>query len=163
MFSHKRIGLGGRRFHAWKFRSMVPNAPQILQKYLDENPELRAEWELNQKLKNDPRITWIGKIIRRTSLDELPQLFNVFLGHMSLVGPRPIVDEEIRRYGQTFRQYLRVTPGITGLWQISGRNNTTYEERLAYDEYYVQNWSPWLDLYILLRTFKTVLLCEGAC
>lgn len=141
---------------------MVPNANQVLQEYLSAHPELQAEWDKDHKLKNDPRITWIGKILRKTSLDELPQLWNVFVGEMSLVGPRPIVTEEINKYGPTFRDYLRVTPGITGLWQISGRNNTTYAERLEYDEFYVRNWSPWMDLYILSRTVRTVILCEGA-
>ncbi len=161
-FSHSRIGRGGRTFKAHKFRSMVPDANKVLADYLDKHPELRAEWERDHKLKDDPRITWIGKLIRKTSLDELPQLWNVFVGEMSLVGPRPIVDEEIAKYGLTFREYLRVTPGITGLWQISGRNNTTYAERLAFDEFYVRNWSPWLDIYILFRTVRTVLFCEGA-
>jgi Undecaprenyl-phosphate galactose phosphotransferase WbaP len=161
-FSHERIGREGRKFKAWKFRSMVTNAREILADYLEAHPELREEWEKDHKLKNDPRITRIGKLIRKTSLDELPQLWNVFVGEMSLVGPRPIVDAEVEKYGPTFRQYLRVTPGISGLWQISGRNNTTYEERLAYDEFYVRHWSPWLDLYILMRTIRTVLFCEGA-
>lgn len=161
-YSHNRIGRGGQRFGAWKFRSMVPDADSVLEKYLSEHPELQSEWERDHKLKNDPRITWIGKIIRKTSIDELPQLWNVFRGNMSLVGPRPIVTEEIKKYGATFREYLRVTPGITGLWQISGRNNTTYEERLAYDEFYVRQWSPWMDMYILFRTVRTVLFCEGA-
>ncbi|MFN3191787.1 MAG: undecaprenyl-phosphate galactose phosphotransferase WbaP [Aureliella sp.] len=161
-FSHERIGRNGKKFKAWKFRSMVTNAKDILANYLLEHPELQAEWEKDHKLKNDPRITSIGKLIRKTSLDELPQLWNVLVGEMSLVGPRPIVDAEIEKYGPTFKQYLRVTPGISGLWQISGRNNTTYEERLAYDEFYVRHWSPWLDLYILMRTIRTVVFCEGA-
>jgi len=161
-FSHKRIGRGGKSFHAWKFRSMIPNASKVLVDHLQMHPELQAEWDRDHKLKDDPRITWIGKIIRKTSLDELPQLWNVLVGEMSLVGPRPIVTEEIAKYGSTFREYLRVTPGITGLWQISGRNNTTYEERLSYDEFYVRHWSPWMDLYILSRTVRTVLFCEGA-
>lgn len=162
-FSHQRIGRGGQRFRALKFRSMVPNANQVLAGYLATHPELQDEWDRDHKLKNDPRVTWIGKIfLRKTSLDELPQLWNVFVGEMSLVGPRPIVDEEVAKYGSTFHDYLRVTPGITGLWQISGRNNTTYAERLAYDEFYVRSWSPWMDLYILIRTVRTVLFCEGA-
>lgn len=161
-FSHERIGRDGRKFKAWKFRSMVTNAKDILADYLEAHPELMEEWERDHKLKEDPRITSIGRLIRKTSLDELPQLWNVFVGEMSLVGPRPIVDAEVEKYGSTFRQYLRVTPGISGLWQISGRNNTTYEERLAYDEFYVRHWSPWLDLYILMRTVRTVLFCEGA-
>ncbi len=161
-FNHPRIGRGGQRFSALKFRSMAPNADEVLADYLATSPELQAEWDLDHKLKNDPRVTWIGKFLRRTSLDELPQLWNVFVGDMSLVGPRPIVDAEVAKYGTTFRDYLRVTPGITGLWQISGRNNTTYAERLAYDEFYVRCWSPWMDLYILIRTVRTVLFCEGA-
>ncbi len=161
-FSHERIGRGGASFKAWKFRSMVSNAKEILDQYLTQHPVMRAEWERDHKLKNDPRTTAIGRLLRKTSLDELPQLWNVFVGEMSLVGPRPIVKAEIEKYGLTFKDYLRVTPGITGLWQISGRNNTTYAERLAYDSFYVRHWSPWLDLYILLRTVKTVILCEGA-
>ena len=162
VFGHTRIGYKGKLFKAWKFRTMVENADEVLKEYLAAHPELRHEWELNQKLKDDPRITRLGKILRKTSLDELPQLFNVLFGEMSLVGPRPIVNAEIVKYGSSFATYLRVVPGITGLWQISGRNNTTYAERLKYDSYYVHNWSPWLDYYILLRTFKTVLKCEGA-
>lgn len=161
-YCHRRIGKFGRTFRAWKFSSMRPNAEHVLEQYLNEHPELRAEWEHNHKLKNDPRVTTIGAILRKTSLDELPQLWNILRGEMSLVGPRPIVNEEIEKYGDTFRIYLRVTPGLTGLWQISGRNNTSYAERLAYDRYYVQHWSPWLDMYILMRTVKTVCLCEGA-
>ncbi len=161
-FSHQRLGRAGVEFDAWKFRSMVPNASQVLAEYLDVHPELLSEWNRDHKLKNDPRITWIGSLLRRTSLDELPQLWNVLVGEMSLVGPRPIVREEIDKYGATYHDYLRVTPGITGLWQVSGRNNTTYSERLMYDEFYVRHWSPWLDIYILARTFKTVVLCEGA-
>ncbi len=161
-YSHERIGLEGRRIHAWKFRSMVENADQILEEFFQRHPELQLEWQRDHKLKNDPRITTIGRILRKTSLDELPQLWNVFVGEMSLVGPRPIVQSEIEKYGATFTEYLRVTPGITGLWQISGRNNTSYAERLQLDSHYVRNWSPWFDLYILLRTVKTVLFCEGA-
>lgn len=161
-FGHTRMGRGGSTFKAWKFRSMVPNAQQVLHEYLLAHPELREEWERDHKLKSDPRITWIGKLLRKTSLDELPQLWNVFVGEMSLVGPRPIVKEEIGKYAETYEEYKRVLPGITGLWQISGRNNTTYEERLFFDRFYVANWSIWLDLFILVRTVKTVLFCEGA-
>jgi Undecaprenyl-phosphate galactose phosphotransferase WbaP len=161
-FGHTRMGRGGSTFKAWKFRSMVPNAQQVLHDYLQAHPELRDEWERDHKLKNDPRITWIGRLLRKTSLDELPQLWNVFVGEMSLVGPRPIVKEEIGKYAETYEEYKRVLPGITGLWQISGRNNTTYEERLFFDRFYVSNWSVWLDLFILVRTVKTVLFCEGA-
>ena len=141
---------------------MVTNADQVLQAHLDESPELRAEWEATFKLQNDPRITSAGRFLRKTSLDELPQLWNVLVGEMSLVGPRPIIAEEIQRYRDSFRSYLLVSPGITGFWQVSGRNLTTYERRIELDEFYVHNWSVWFDVYILCRTVKTVLLREGA-
>jgi len=162
-FGHKRIGRFGKTFTAWKFRSMIPNANEVLEDYLNSHPELRAEWERDHKLRDDPRIIpGVGHIIRKFSLDELPQLWNVLRGDMSLVGPRPIVDSEIEKYCDVFPLYLKVTPGITGLWQVSGRNNTTYHERITLDAFYVRNWSPWLDIYILARTIKTVLLREGA-
>ncbi len=161
-FGSKRVGIGGNVMKAWKFRSMVPNANKVLDDYLNEHPELQEEWDCAHKLKNDPRITWIGRIIRKTSLDELPQLWNVLVGDMSLVGPRPMLVDEIERYGDTYREYLMAKPGITGLWQVSGRNQTSYEERLEYVEFYVRHWSPWMDLYILIRTMRTVLFCEGA-
>jgi Undecaprenyl-phosphate galactose phosphotransferase WbaP len=162
-FSQERIGLNGERFRAWKFRSMVCNATAELEKYFEKHPEMRLEWNQTRKLRNDPRVTRIGHFIRRSSLDELPQLWNVLVGQMSLVGPRPIQAAEIARYGSTFNDYIRVVPGITGLWQISGRSNTTYAERLVLDEFYVRNWSVWFDIYILYRTLKTVAMCEGAC
>ena len=162
-YGQRRIGLHGRYFTAWKFRSMVTNADQVLREHLESNPELRREWEMTQKLRKDPRVLPVGKIMRKTSLDELPQLWNVFRGDMSLVGPRPIVSGEDSRYGDRFDFYKKVRPGITGMWQISGRSNTSYEERVSCDEYYVKNWSVWLDLYILFRTIRTVLLLEGAC
>jgi len=161
-FSSERIGHGGRRFLAWKYRSMVQNASQVLDEYLEANPSLQEEYHRTHKLKTDPRITWIGKLIRKTSLDELPQLWNVLRGEMSLVGPRPILPDEIGKYLETFEEYVRVVPGITGLWQISGRNSTSYADRLSYVRFYVNNWSLWLDVYILYRTIKTVVLCEGA-
>jgi Undecaprenyl-phosphate galactose phosphotransferase WbaP len=161
-YRQARVGRDGRRFHAWKFRTMVHNADEILHDYLSRFPELQAEWKNDHKLKNDPRITPIGSLLRTTSLDELPQLWNVATGEMSLVGPRPIVSEEIVKYGNMFDLYQRVTPGITGLWQVSGRNDTSYAERLELDRYYVRNWSLWLDLFILFRTVRTVLLREGA-
>ncbi len=162
LYSQERIGRHGRRFRAWKFRSMVPNADQVLNDLLASDPVLRAEWAADHKLKNDPRITWIGKFLRKTSLDELPQLWNIFKGEMSLVGPRPIVEAEIEKYGDHYEQYVAVTPGLTGLWQISGRNKTTYEQRIEFDAYYVRNWSLWLDLHILVSTVRVVLLREGA-
>ena len=162
-FGHTRIGRGGRRFPAWKFRTMVPDADKVLAETLASDPALAAEWERDQKLKNDPRIVpKVGQFLRKTSLDELPQLWNVLRGQMTLVGPRPIVEDEIPRYEEVYPLYLRVRPGVTGLWQISGRNNTSYAERVRLDTYYVRNWSPWLDLYILLRTVRTMVLREGA-
>lgn len=161
-YSQRRLGRGARFFNAWKFRTMVVNADAALAQYLRDNPELQEEWERDHKLKRDPRVTTIGRFLRKTSLDELPQLWNVLRGEMSLVGPRPIVSDEIPKYGTVFEVYKRVRPGITGMWQISGRNNTTYDERLKFDRYYVRNWSPWLDAFILFRTVKTVLLREGA-
>jgi Undecaprenyl-phosphate galactose phosphotransferase WbaP len=161
-YSQQRVGQGGRMFRIWKFRTMRQGADKILEKMLEENAELRAEWKREQKLKNDPRVTWVGKFLRKASLDELPQIWNVLRGDMSLVGPRPVEKCDIERYGDYFTYYSRMTPGITGLWQISGRSNTTYSERIRLDAYYVRNWSPWLDLYILASTVKVVLKCEGA-
>jgi lipopolysaccharide/colanic/teichoic acid biosynthesis glycosyltransferase len=149
-------------FHALKFRTMVANADRLLEEHLSKDPALRAEWELNHKLKNDPRVTLVGRFLRRTSLDELPQIWNVIVGQMSLIGPRPIVAAEIGRYGDHFDVYSRVLPGITGLWQVSGRNDTTYRERVELDCYYVYNWSLWLDLHILSRTVSAVLARKGA-
>jgi lipopolysaccharide/colanic/teichoic acid biosynthesis glycosyltransferase len=141
---------------------MVSNADAVLKECLEHDPDLRNEWEANQKLRNDPRVTAIGRILRKTSLDELPQIWNVFCGDMSLVGPRPIVEDEVRRYGSDFDLYRKVRPGITGLWQVSGRNETSYDERVQFDSYYVRNWSVWMDLYILGKTVRTVLAGEGA-
>ncbi len=162
VYSHERIGMNGRRFKAWKFRTMFQNADQVLELYLEEHPELQEEWDRDHKLKFDPRVTRIGRFLRKTSLDELPQLWNVIRGDMSLVGPRPIVDAEIVKYGPYYGLYTMVKPGITGLWQVSGRNNTTYDERVQLDAYYVRNWLPWLDLYLLLRTIRIVLFVKGA-
>jgi len=157
-----RIGREGRLFKAWKFRSMVVDADIALAQYLRAHPELRFCWEEDHKLKDDPRITRVGRFLRRTSLDELPQLWNIFIGEMSLVGPRPIVHEEVWRYGDMYELYLEVLPGLTGLWQVSGRNDVTYEERVNFDAYYVRNWSVWLDIYILMRTVKVVFAGDGA-
>jgi Undecaprenyl-phosphate galactose phosphotransferase WbaP len=161
-YTHKRVGIGGRDIKVWKFRTMVPNAEQVLNEYLNSHPELRSEWEATHKLKDDPRVTRIGRILRKLSLDELPQIWNVLKGEMSLVGPRPIVTEEIKRYGQGYKLYQRVRPGLTGLWQVSGRNDVSYETRVRFDKYYVRNWSIWLDIYILLRTIWVVLRSDGA-
>lgn len=162
LYGHERLGQGGRRFLAWKFRTMFSNAGEVLESYLEAHPELREEWNKDHKLKYDPRVTRIGRFLRVTSLDELPQLWNVIRGQMSLVGPRPIVTAEIPKYGAYYALYMMVMPGITGLWQVSGRNNTTYEERVQLDAYYVRNWSPWMDLYLLVRTVRIVLFAEGA-
>lgn len=161
-YRQTRIGRGGRTFRAWKFRSMVRNADLVLEDYLTRHPELRESWLKDHKLKDDPRVTRLGRFLRRTSLDELPQLWNILRGEMSLVGPRPIVTEEIPRYGDKFDLYAKVNPGLTGLWQVSGRNNITYDERVNLDAYYVRNWSVWLDCYILMRTVWVVVFGEGA-
>ena len=149
-------------FKTYKFRTMIENADEKLKHYLSNNPDIKKEWDNNQKLKHDPRVTLIGKFLRATSLDELPQLINVLKGEMSLVGPRPIVESEIQKYDKNYELYKRVKPGMTGLWQVSGRNNTTYKERVEFDCYYVRNWSFSLDVYILLRTIRVVLFRHGA-
>lgn len=161
-YRQARIGRYGRKFHVYKFRTMVQNADQILQKYLDSSPELKSQWVETQKLKQDPRITRLGALLRKSSLDELPQLWNIVLGDMSLVGPRPIVDSEVEKYGQCFDLYTQVRPGLTGLWQVSGRNNTTYEHRVELDEYYVHNRCVKLYFKILWKTIFVVLKREGA-
>jgi len=162
IFAHRRIGKDGKEFPCYKFQSMVPNAQEILQDYLAKNPAARKEWEESFKLTNDPRVTKLGGFLRKTSLDELPQLWNVIKGDMSLVGPRPIVKKEIERYGEYFREYAMVLPGITGMWQASGRSDTTYEERVEMDTWYVRNWSVWLDIMYLAKTFTAVIFGKGA-
>jgi Undecaprenyl-phosphate galactose phosphotransferase WbaP len=161
-YTQKRIGKDGREFTIWKFRTMVVNAEQDLKEYLLKHPSLHTEWQDNQKIKNDPRVTAVGKILRRFSLDELPQFINIFHGEMSLVGPRPIVQEEIPNYGDNYHLYTKVKPGLTGLWQVSGRNDLTYNERVNLDEYYVRNWSVWMDIYIIATTINAVLTGKGA-
>ena len=162
IFSHLRVGRYGKMFDCLKFRTMVPDAAGVLKQLLDTNPGARAEWGRDFKLKDDPRITSIGAFLRRTSLDELPQLWNVLKGEMSLVGPRPIIEAELERYGDQAGYYLETRPGITGLWQISGRNNTSYDDRVALDSWYVRNWSLWYDLVILVKTINVVLRGQGA-
>src|SRR5882762_10357964 len=162
IFSHMRVGRYGRMFGCLKFRTMVPDADGVLRRLLEVDPRARAEWERDFKLKDDPRITPIGDFLRRTSLDELPQLWNVLKGEMSLVGPRPIIEEEVERYGDQVGYYLETRPGITGLWQISGRNNIGYDDRVALDSWYVRNWSIWYDLVILVKTIAAVLRGKGA-
>ena len=161
-FAHTRVGKNGRAFRCLKFRSMVPHAETKLQMLLQQNPQLKAEWDREHKLKDDPRISPLGAFLRRTSLDELPQLFNVLKSEMSLVGPRPIVREELQKYGIEKSYYLMVRPGMTGLWQVSGRNDVDYETRVYLDAWYVKNWSLWYDLAILFKTIKVVLWRNGA-
>ncbi|MCL1939365.1 MAG: exopolysaccharide biosynthesis polyprenyl glycosylphosphotransferase [Desulfovibrionaceae bacterium] len=161
-FTQKRVGQGGKPIRVFKFRTMVADAQDVLDTILKENPALREEWAQDQKLSKDPRLTRVGAFLRYTSLDELPQVFNVIKGEMSLVGPRPIVENEIAKYGEAYALYTRVKPGITGLWQVSGRNDTTYEERVALDQHYVYNWSVWLDIYIIVRTIPALISGKGA-
>ncbi|WP_335591741.1 sugar transferase [Hyphomonas oceanitis] len=161
-YSQKRYGLNGETFNCFKLRSMVPDAREQLEYLLATDPAARAEWDETQKLTNDPRITALGNFIRKTSIDELPQLYNVLRGDMSLVGPRPIVENEIVRYGESFRAYCSVRPGITGLWQVSGRSDTTYPERVATDVEYVRSRSFWGDIKIMLLTVPAVLISKGA-
>lgn len=162
IFKHTRIGKNGKKFPCYKFRSMCIDAKEKLAELLENDPVAKAEWERDFKLKNDPRITKSGAFLRRTSLDELPQIFNVLRGDMSLVGPRPVIEEELERYGEYVNDYLMVKPGITGMWQINGRNDTSYAERVCMDSWYVRNWSIWIDNLILWRTLKSVIRCKGA-
>ena len=162
IFAHRRVGRKGKLFPCYKFQSMVPDAQERLEEYLAKNPAARKEWEESFKLTNDPRVTKLGAFLRKTSLDELPQLWNVLMGDMSLVGPRPIVTKEVERYGDYIREYYMVPPGITGMWQVNGRSDTTYEERVAMDTWYVRNWSVWIDLVYLFKTVKTVFTGKGA-
>ena len=161
-FAHTRVGRGGVAFRCLKFRTMVPKAQELLQDLLDRDPRARAEWEASRKLKADPRITRLGSFLRKTSLDELPQLFNVLSGEMSLVGPRPVVLDELDYYGEAKQYYMEVRPGITGMWQISGRNDVDYDRRVALDTWYVRNWTLWYDIVILFKTFLTVPARVGA-
>ncbi|MGA9668201.1 MAG: exopolysaccharide biosynthesis polyprenyl glycosylphosphotransferase [Terracidiphilus sp.] len=162
LFGHNRCGRDGRTFRVWKFRTMVLDSEKVLQAYLSNNPEAMKEWTSDFKLRKDPRITTLGKFLRRYSLDELPQLLNVLTGDMSLVGPRPIVQLEVERYAEAYDLYMRVKPGITGLWQVSGRNDTTYAERIQFDIFYIRNWSIWLDLSIIWKTFYVVFAARGS-
>lgn len=163
LFRQIRVGKDGRRFACLKFRSMVRDAESALQRHLATRPEAAREWAENQKLANDPRVTGLGNFLRRSSLDELPQLFNVLAGDMSLVGPRPIVPAECSRYGEDLKFYLAARPGITGLWQVSGRSDCSYPERVALDVAYAKNWRLTTDLVIVFRTVPAVLLRRGSC
>lgn len=161
-FNHARIGKDGDKFHCRKFRSMAVNSADILDDHLKTNPEARNSWTQKRKLQNDPRVTRVGHYLRRTSVDELPQLINVIMGEMSLVGPRPIVDEEIEKYGSLISYYKTMKPGMTGLWQVSGRTDTTYEERVQLDAWYCKNWTLWNDVVVLFKTCKTLINRHGA-
>ncbi len=162
LFAHTRIGRGGRRFRLWKFRSMAPDSDEVLHDHFERHPDRAVEWLHFHKLRDDPRVTRVGRFLRKRSLDELPQLWNVLRGDMSIVGPRPIVDAEVDKYSRAFPLYVRVTPGLTGLWQVSGRTDTSYRRRVELDSVYIRNWTPWLDLQILARTVRVVLTGHGA-
>jgi exopolysaccharide production protein ExoY len=162
LFKHRRIGRNGAVFRCWKFRSMRVDAAERLAELLAQDPEARREWERDQKLRNDPRVTPLGHFLRKSSLDELPQLFNLLRGEMNLVGPRPIVEAEIARYGWRYRHYQAVKPGITGLWQVSGRNQVDYRTRVALDSLYSKRRSISLDLWIILKTAPAVLFSRGS-
>jgi Undecaprenyl-phosphate galactose phosphotransferase WbaP len=162
LFGHRRLGAKDEHFLCWKFRTMHVDAERMLNECLQRHPNLQAEWEQNHKLRDDPRVTRIGRFLRKTSLDELPQLWNVLRGEMSLAGPRPIVDAEVSKYDKDYELYRRIRPGMSGFWQVSGRSEVDYKERVALDSYYVRNWSVWLDVIILVRTVKIVLFDRGA-
>jgi exopolysaccharide production protein ExoY len=162
LFSHLRVGRDGRMFTVYKFRTMRVDAQERLEEVLTSDPKAAAEWAEFQKLKNDPRVTVIGRILRRTSIDELPQLLNIVRGEMSVIGPRPVTSGEIHRYGAEYPYYTAVRPGVLGLWQVKGRNKLTYPERVAYDVQYVKTWSIWQDIKIMLLAVPVVLLGLGA-
>lgn len=162
IYKQKRIGKNGKEFSFYKFRSMVKNADTILEEYLSTHENEKNEWQKNFKLKNDPRVTKIGRIIRKTSIDELPQLWNVLIGDMSLVGPRPLLPNEVERYSGYIEDYKLVLPGLTGVWQVSGRSDTTFEERVIMDSWYIHNWSVWIDIVYLLKTVLVVVKSKGA-
>ena len=163
IYGHTRVGRKGRQFPCYKFRSMVSNSDDVLRQLLETDPEAREQWERDFKLKDDPRITRIGRFIRKTSLDELPQLWNVVKGDMSIVGPRPVVQAEFDQYyGNARQHYLSVSPGLTGLWQVSGRNDLDYEQRVQLDKSYVENWNVFSDFLIVMRTVKVMVMRRGA-
>lgn len=158
-FAHTRIGKDGKKFKMYKFRTMYENAEEMIK---DFTPEQKKEWQENYKLKDDPRITRIGRFLRKTSLDELPQIINIIKGDLSIIGPRPIIDRELEKYGENKQKFLSVTPGLTGYWQANGRSDTTYKQRMKMELYYIDHMSPKLDAQIFFKTFKTVLKKEGA-
>ena len=161
-FAHRRIGLGGRPFRCFKFRSMVKNSSDVLDALIRSDEHASRQWKEGQKLRDDPRITPIGRIIRASSVDELPQLFNVLRGDMSMVGPRPIVSDEIERYGSNFSQYCACRPGLTGLWQVNGRSDCNYNDRVRFDIAYASQWSIWLDTFIMARTIPVIIGRKGS-
>jgi Undecaprenyl-phosphate galactose phosphotransferase WbaP len=161
-FAHMRVGKNHRRFRLWKLRSMVVDADAALERHLERHPEHFSEWRNTHKLKDDPRVTQVGRLLRRSSLDELPQLWNVLRGDMSMAGPRPIVEEEMEKYGPALSLYSQVLPGLTGLWQVSGRNDTSYRARVDLNTRYILNWTIWMDVVVLLKTVRVVLLGHGA-
>lgn len=161
-YKQLRYGKNGKIFRLYKFRSMCINADKKLKEYLDNNEDAKNEFEKTHKLQKDPRITTLGNFLRKTSLDELPQMINILKGEMSFVGPRPVISEEVEEYGVNKDKFLSVTPGLTGYWQVNGRSNTTYEERMLMELYYVENCSLWLDTKIFFKTFITVFKKEGA-
>lgn len=162
LFGHTRVGRGGREFRCYKFRTMAVDGDRVLAAHLASNAAARREWDETLKLRHDPRVTTIGQVLRKLSLDELPQLINVLAGDMSLVGPRPVVRAELSRYGRSASYYLRSRPGLTGLWQVSGRNDVSYRKRVAYDRYYVENWSLTQDVAIIARTIPVVCFARGS-
>ncbi|MFD2239246.1 sugar transferase [Aureimonas populi] len=161
-YGHSRVGRRGGMFRCWKFRTMVENGDEVLQAHLQSDPAAALEWEATRKLQSDPRVTRIGAVLRKLSLDELPQLFNILVGDMSVVGPRPVTTDELRYYGVHLGCYLRARPGLTGLWQISGRNDVSYDERVSFDRRYVENWTFVGDVAIIVRTVPAVCLSRGS-
>ena len=161
LYGHQRVGRFGKTFRCWKFRSMVPNGDEVLAAHIRNDPDAAAEWQTARKLRRDPRITRVGRLLRAFSLDELPQLFNIVSGEMSLVGPRPVTADELGYYGPHLPFYLQVRPGLTGLWQISGRNDVSYDDRVSLDRQYVETWNFGRDLLIIARTVPAVCLSRG--
>jgi exopolysaccharide production protein ExoY len=163
LFRHKRVGFNGKRFDCLKFRTMAIDAPERLSRHLETDPAAAAEWTATRKLRHDPRVTTFGAILRKSSLDELPQLFNVLKGDMSIVGPRPVTEEELGRYSDAINAYYACRPGITGLWQVSGRSTTTFQRRIVLDSYYAHHWSMVLDAKIIVATIPAVCFSNTAC
>ncbi len=162
IFSQRRVGYGRRTFVCYKFRTMVVDGDRVLREHLARNPDAAREWRESRKLRHDPRVSCLGHILRKSSLDELPQLFNVLRGDMSCVGPRPLVEEELPNYGAYGRECLSAKPGLTGIWQVSGRSSCSYSRRIALDRAYIRRWSIWLDILILIKTVPAILKFDEA-